>query len=152
MVMDAARLWWAVPHELFGRVALARLLQEDLIEDEEACLSPVLQARLSEARQWEMLHQLFIDQDAEPQDTIIAWIAQDVTDPQRQALPRRTAPTPLNRDAISVQICYILEKGESTPVERRCILGRVIQPTIPDNTRERVRCRNVYSLLTRSSP
>src|SRR5215475_3845717 len=30
------------------------------------------------------------------------------------------------------------------------ILGRVIQPTIPDNTRERVRCRNVYSLLTRS--
>jgi hypothetical protein len=86
MVMDAARLWWAVPHELFGRVALARLLQEDLIEDEEACLSPVLQARLSEARQWEMLHQLFIDQDAEPQDTIIAWIAQDVTDPQRQAL------------------------------------------------------------------
>ena len=72
--------------QLFGWVALARLLQEDLIEDEEACLLPVLQARLSEARQWDMLHQLFIDQDTEPQDTIVAWIAQDVTDPQRQAL------------------------------------------------------------------
>jgi len=76
--------------QLFGRVALVRLLQEDLIEDEEVCLLPVLRTRLSEARQWEMLRRLFIDRDAAPQDTMIAWIAQDVTDPQRQALATLT--------------------------------------------------------------
>ena len=77
--------------QLFGRVALARLLQEDLLEDEEACLLPVLRTRLSEARQWDLLRLLLIDQDAEPQDTMVAWIAQDVTDLQRQALATLTA-------------------------------------------------------------
>ena len=77
--------------QLFGRVALARLLQEDLLEDEEACLLPVLRTRLSEARQLEILRLLLIDQDAEPQDTMVAWIAQDVTDLQRQALATLTA-------------------------------------------------------------
>ena len=76
--------------QLFGRVALARLLQEDLLEDEEACLLPVLRTRLSEARQWEILRLLLIDQDAEPPDTMVAWIAQDVTDPERQALATLT--------------------------------------------------------------
>jgi hypothetical protein len=41
--------------QLLGRVALEHLLQEDLIEDEEACLLPVLRTRLSEARQWEQM-------------------------------------------------------------------------------------------------
>jgi hypothetical protein len=72
--------------QLFGRVALARLLQEDLLEDEETDLLPVLRTRLSEARQWDLLRLLFIDQDAAPQDTMVAWIAQDVTDLQRQTL------------------------------------------------------------------
>ena len=76
--------------QLFGRVALARLLQEDLLEDVEACLLPVLRTQLSEARQWEVLRRLLIDQDAEPRDTIVAWIAQDVTAPQRQALATLT--------------------------------------------------------------
>jgi hypothetical protein len=76
--------------QLFGRVALARLLQEDLLEDEEASLLPVLRARLSEAGQLEFLRLLLIDQDAEPQDAIVAWIAQDVTTPQRQALATLT--------------------------------------------------------------
>ena len=76
--------------QLFSRVALARLLQEDLLEDEEVCLLPVLRTRLSEARQWEILRLLLIDQDAEPRDTIVAWIAQDVTVPQRQALATLT--------------------------------------------------------------
>lgn len=76
--------------QLFGRVALARLLQEDLLEDEEACLLPVLRTRLSEARQLEILRLLLIDQDAEPQDTMVAWIAQDVTDPERRALATLT--------------------------------------------------------------
>ena len=76
--------------QLFGRVALARLLQEDLLEDEEVCLLPVLRTRLSEARQWDILRRLLIDQDAEPQDTMVAWIAQDVPAPQRQALASLT--------------------------------------------------------------
>jgi hypothetical protein len=76
--------------QLFGRVALARLLQEDLLEDEETCLLPVLRTQLSEARQWDLLRLLLIDQDAEPQDTMVAWIAQDVTAPQRQALATLT--------------------------------------------------------------
>lgn len=69
--------------QLFGRVALARLLQEDLLEDEEACLLPVLRTQLGEARQLEILCLLLIDQDAEPQDTLVAWIAQDVGVAQR---------------------------------------------------------------------
>jgi hypothetical protein len=77
--------------QLFGRVALARLLQEDLIEDEEACLLPVLRTRLSEARQLEFLRRLLIDQEAEPEDTMVAWIAQDVTGPERRVLTTLTA-------------------------------------------------------------
>lgn len=76
--------------QLFGQVALARLLQEDLLEDEEAHLLPVLRTRLSEARQLEIIRLLLIDQDAEPSDTMVAWIAQDVTDPERQALATLT--------------------------------------------------------------
>lgn len=72
--------------QLFGRVALARLLQEDLLEDEETCLLPLLRTRLSTARQFALLRLLLIDQDAAPQDTLAAWIAQDVTDRERQAL------------------------------------------------------------------
>ena len=56
--------------QLCGRVALARLLQEDLIEDEEGCLLPVLRTRLSAARQWEILRWLLINQDAAPEDTM----------------------------------------------------------------------------------
>jgi hypothetical protein len=56
----------------------------------EAVHLPVLRTRLSEARQWEILRLLLIDQDAEPRDTIVAWIAQDVTAPQRQALATLT--------------------------------------------------------------
>ena len=53
--------------QLCGRVALARLLQEDLIE---GCLLPVLRTRLSAARQWEILRWLLINQDAAPEDTM----------------------------------------------------------------------------------
>jgi hypothetical protein len=77
--------------QLFGRVALARLLQEDLIEDEEVCLLPLLRTRLSEARQLEILRRLLLDQEAEPEDTMVAWIAQDVTGPERRALTALTA-------------------------------------------------------------
>jgi len=76
--------------QLFGRVALARLLQEDLLEDEEAYLLPVLRTRLSEARQWDILRLLLIDQDAAPQDTMIAWIAQDMTGSERRVLTSLT--------------------------------------------------------------
>ena len=72
--------------QLFGRVALARLRQEDLLEDEEARLLPVLRTQLSEARQLALLRLLLLDQDAELPDTMVAWIAQDVTDPERRAL------------------------------------------------------------------
>jgi hypothetical protein len=76
--------------QLFGRVALARLLQEDLLEDVEVCLLPVLRTRLSEARQWDLLRLLLIDQDAEPEDTMVAWIAPDVTGQERRALTTLT--------------------------------------------------------------
>jgi hypothetical protein len=77
--------------QLFGRVALARLLQEDLLEDEEVYLLPILRKQLSEAGQLELLRLLLIDQDAELQDTMIAWIAEDVTDPERQLLSTLTS-------------------------------------------------------------
>ena len=47
-----------------------RVLQENLIEDEEGCLLPVLRTRLSAARQWEILRWLLINQDAAPEDTM----------------------------------------------------------------------------------
>jgi hypothetical protein len=76
--------------QLFGWVALARLLQEDLLEDEEVRLLPVLRTQLSEAHQLEILRLLLIDQEAEPPDTMVAWIAEDVTAPERQALASLT--------------------------------------------------------------
>ena len=76
--------------QLFGRVALARLRQEDLLEDEEARLLPVLRTQLSEKRQLEILRLLLLDQDAEPPQTMVAWIAQDVTDQERRALATLT--------------------------------------------------------------
>jgi hypothetical protein len=75
---------------LFGRVALLRILQEDLLEDEEERLLPALRAQLSEARQLEMIRPLLIDQDAAQHAAMPKWIAQDVTAPERQALAALT--------------------------------------------------------------
>ena len=76
--------------QLWSRVALARLVQEDLIEDEETSLLPVLRTRLTETCQLEILRLLLLDQEAAPQDTMIMWIAQDVTDSEREVLATLT--------------------------------------------------------------
>lgn len=72
--------------QLFGRVALARLRQEDLLEDEETHLLPALRTQLGEASQLDVLRLLLIDQDAASADAMVAWIVQNVTAPERQAL------------------------------------------------------------------
>ena len=64
-----------------------------------AYLLPILRKQLSEAGQLELLRLLLIDQGNELQDTMIAWIAEDVTDPERQILTTLTsrlipAPSP----------------------------------------------------------
>jgi hypothetical protein len=71
---------------LRSKVIALRILQDDLLEDEEEHVLPVMRQRLSEAEQFELMRHLLIDVEAEDQTAILDWVKQDVTAPEQQFL------------------------------------------------------------------
>ena len=72
--------------QLFGRVVALRIAQDDLLEDEEAFVLPVIRQCLSEAQQLEIVRRLLIAQRAENERWVLDWVARALTVTERQLL------------------------------------------------------------------
>lgn len=71
---------------LYGRVMMARIAQDDHLEEEEAFVLPLIRQRIGETEQLEIARRLLLDQDAEDRRWILDWVAQDLTARERQWL------------------------------------------------------------------
>jgi hypothetical protein len=69
------------PRQLFGAVVLARIAQDDHLEEEEAFILPVIRRQLSTTQQEEVIGHLLIDQEAEAPRWHLDWL--------REMLPPR---------------------------------------------------------------
>jgi hypothetical protein len=69
------------PRQLFGAVVLARIAQDDHLEEEEAFIVPVIRCQLSTTQQEEVIGHLLIDQEAEDPRWHLDWL--------RETLPPR---------------------------------------------------------------
>jgi hypothetical protein len=65
--------------QLRSKVIALRIVQDDLLEDEEEGVLPVLRQRLSETQQLEIMRHLLSDAEAEEGGAMLDWVAQDVT-------------------------------------------------------------------------
>jgi hypothetical protein len=70
---------------LFGAVVLARIAQDDHLEEEEAFILPVIRRGLSAAQQDEIIGHLLIDQEAEDPRWHLDWL-HDVLPPRERRL------------------------------------------------------------------
>jgi hypothetical protein len=70
---------------LFGAVVLARIAQDDHLEEEEAFILPVIRRRLSVAQQGEIIGHLLIDQEAEDPRWHLDWL-HDALPPRERRL------------------------------------------------------------------
>lgn len=59
---------------LFGTVVLARIAQDDHLEEEEAFILPVIRRQLSAGQQEEIIGRLLIDREAEDPDWHLDWL------------------------------------------------------------------------------
>jgi hypothetical protein len=59
---------------LFGAVVLARIAQDDHLEEEEAFILPVIRRELSAAQQGQIIRHLLIDQEAEDPRWHLDWL------------------------------------------------------------------------------
>jgi hemerythrin-like domain-containing protein len=59
---------------LFGKVVLARIAQDDHLEEEEAFVLPLIRQQMSEAQQLDIIRHLLIDQEAEDVRWHLDWI------------------------------------------------------------------------------
>jgi hypothetical protein len=71
---------------LLGKVVALRIAQDDLLEEEEEGVLPLLRQQMSEVQQLEMARRLLLDQEAEDEAWILDWVAQDLTVVERQWL------------------------------------------------------------------
>jgi hemerythrin-like domain-containing protein len=70
---------------LFGAVVMARIAQDDHLEEEEAFILPVIRRELSAAQQEEIIARLLIDQEAEDQRWPLDWL-HDALPPRERRL------------------------------------------------------------------
>ncbi len=68
---------------LFGTVVLARIAQDDHLEEEEAFVLPVIRRQLSVAQQREIIGHLLIDQAAEAPRWPLDWLTDYLTSGER---------------------------------------------------------------------
>jgi hemerythrin-like domain-containing protein len=76
---------------LFGKVVMARIAQDDHLEEEEAFVLPVIRRQLSEDQQWEIIGRLLIDREADDQQWYLDWIAVHLTPRERQLVAELVA-------------------------------------------------------------
>jgi len=72
--------------QLRGKVIALGIAQDDLLEDEEERVLPVIRQCISAARQLELIRSLLVDEEAAEPGDVPAWMAQDVTAPEQQWL------------------------------------------------------------------
>lgn len=72
--------------QLRGKIIALRIVQDDLLEDEEETLLPLLRQQLSEAQQWALIQALLIDEEASDRHAMVAWVTQALTPPEQQWL------------------------------------------------------------------
>ena len=71
---------------LFGKVVVARIAQDDHLEEEEAFILPVIRRQMSEAQQWEIVWHLLFDQEAEDTRWHLHWIIDYLAAREQQCL------------------------------------------------------------------
>jgi len=76
---------------LFGTVVLARIAQDDHLEEEEAFVLPVIRRQLSAAQQREIIGHLLVDQTAEAPCWPLDWLNDHLTHSQRRLVADVTA-------------------------------------------------------------
>ena len=71
---------------LFGTVVMARITQDDYLEEEEAFILPVIRRQLSAAQQGEIIGHLLIDQEAEDPRWHLDWLQQTLPPRERRLM------------------------------------------------------------------
>ena len=71
--------------QLRSKVIALGIVQDDLLEEEE-CVLPVIQQRISMAQQLDLIRHLLMDEEAEEQGDMPDWVAQDLTTTEQQWL------------------------------------------------------------------
>ena len=72
---------------LFGTVVMARIAQDDHLEEEEAFVLPVIRRQLGDAQQWAIVRHLLLDEEAE--DPAGLWTGSPPSDAPGTAAPGR---------------------------------------------------------------
>jgi hypothetical protein len=76
---------------LFGKVVMARIAQDDHLEEEEAFVLPVIRRQISEPQQWEIIERLLLDGEAEDQRWHLDWLNDYLTPKERQLVANLAA-------------------------------------------------------------
>ncbi len=71
---------------LFGKVVALRIDQDDHLEEEEEFVLPRIRQGICEAQQVEMARRLLLDPRAPDERWVLDWLAQDLTNSERQVL------------------------------------------------------------------
>jgi len=71
---------------LFGTVVLARIAQDDHLEEEEAFVLPVVRRQLSDAQQWTIVRHLLLDEEADDPRWCLDWLIEYLTPRERRLL------------------------------------------------------------------
>jgi hypothetical protein len=77
---------------LFGTVVVARITQDDHLEEEEAFILPGIRRQLGDAQQWAIVRHLLLDEEAEDPRWPLDWLANHLTPRERWLLAGLTAP------------------------------------------------------------
>jgi hemerythrin-like domain-containing protein len=72
--------------QLRSKVIALGIVQDDLLEEEEGCVLPVIQQSMSTAQQLDLIRHLLMDEEAEEQRDMPDWVAQDLTTTEQQWL------------------------------------------------------------------
>jgi hemerythrin-like domain-containing protein len=72
--------------QLRSKVIALGIVQDELLEEEEECVLPVIQQRISAAQQLDLIRHLLMDEEAEEQGDMLDWVAQDLTTTEQQWL------------------------------------------------------------------
>jgi hemerythrin-like domain-containing protein len=72
--------------QLRNKVLALGIVQDDLLEEEEERVLPVIQQRISTAQQLELIRHLLMDEEAEKQGDMPDWVVQDLTTTEQQWL------------------------------------------------------------------
>ncbi len=81
-----------IRRQLFGKIVALRIDQDDHLEEEEEFVLPIIRDRISPEQQLDMAAHLLLDSRAPNGEWVwvLDWIAQDLTDVERQSLARLT--------------------------------------------------------------